>query len=412
MPFFTTLDSGRLCREIGDARSHVILAAPGVTGKVAQALIDAAGRLPALHVGVVLDVSAQVAHLGYGEFAAVERLRAASIDVRHHPGLRLGVLICDDHGWSFASPARLVETDPTVDIDAFNAIALTTAQVLALRNELPPVGRQETKSPAPVVGEHTVPQATMQEVATALQVAPPQQFDLARQTQVYTSIIQFVELELEGFNLPAHTVQLPASLPLLATNDENLKSRITAHFRVFGKQAPPKELAEIKTALEALRKKHLKPVGKAGRIIFKSELPKFKQKLELIGEELKKCQETLTKDLQKVIDGVVDSISPELGQALFASKPLPLSLRMRSTEPTLEDAVAQANDELRACFPLAAQLVQAMRIHIYYKDVTYATLQDESFCESLKALLPEDMKHHALFAEITAAKASETKAGE
>ena len=103
MPLFSTLTTERICSEIGSAQRNVILAAPGIGMLVADSLLLAYQRLPKGAVQVVLDVSPSVARLGYGEHAAVEKLAAAGISVHQHEGLRIGVLICDDTGWSFAT---------------------------------------------------------------------------------------------------------------------------------------------------------------------------------------------------------------------------------------------------------------------------------------------------------------------
>ncbi len=81
MPLFTTLTIERLCSKICAAERHVILAAPGISLPVAEALLQASQRLPRGAVQVVLDVSPSVARLGYGDHAAVERLATAGVPV-------------------------------------------------------------------------------------------------------------------------------------------------------------------------------------------------------------------------------------------------------------------------------------------------------------------------------------------
>lgn len=96
MPLFTTLTNKRICQEIEAAKKHVILAAPGICVTVAKALQHANQRLGQGAVQVVLDISARVTRLGYGEHTAVEMLNPAGVMLRQHGGLRIGALICDD----------------------------------------------------------------------------------------------------------------------------------------------------------------------------------------------------------------------------------------------------------------------------------------------------------------------------
>jgi hypothetical protein len=316
MPLFATLTNERICQEIEAAKKHVILAAPGICVPVAKALRHANQRLGQGAVQVVLDISARVTRLGYGEHAAVEMLNQAGVMLRQHAGLRIGALICDDAGWSFVTSPSLVEADPTADCEAFNAIALTSAQVMVLRAELPPVSKGEDPSSAleySVVGSEPVNEATLCKVKRALEIAPPQQFDLARQTHVYASLIQFVELTFEGFNIQSRRIQLPKTLPLIASQDKALKDRVSASLRVLDKIEKPKALQEVTERLEELRNAYLVPVGQAGRVMLKSKRDNFESELQTIEASLSQCKESLTNDLETALDGVVSAIVPDLG---------------------------------------------------------------------------------------------------
>lgn len=411
MPLFTTLDIDRVCKEISEARSHIILAAPGVMMTVAQALVAASKRLPQGRIRVVLDVSPQVARLGFGEQSAVELLKVEGLDVLHHPGLRIGVLICDDHGWSYAIPPRLVETDPMADSHAFNAIALTTAQVLALRGELPQLSADSTTGSADpalassLVGVAPVDDDKLKQVSSALAIAPPQKFDLARQTQVYTALIVFVELTFEGFNIQSRRVQLPKTLPLIASQDKAFKERFSASLKVLDSIEKPKDLKGITESLEELRKTYLVPVGPAGRIMLKSKRSEFEEELCEIEEKLAKCKETLTKELEAALYGVIAAITPELARAVLADPPP----RFRGLFPTTkESATEYVEQELNKAFPKAEKLVENMRIHKFYKDVTYETLKNPEFIERVASIIPKSVLKGALLVERTAAETGET----
>lgn len=421
MPLFTTLNATALCREIDEARHHVVYAAPGLTVAIADSLIKAFGRCQG-RVAAVLDVSTRVAHLGYGEFEAVQKLVAAGVTVRDHRGLRLGTLLCDGRGWAFSMAPRLVEADPTADGDAFNAIALTEAQVIALRAELPaiePIGAEAGSEPSrlaidpsdadvgtepslpPVVGEHPLEAAQLTRVQEDLRIAPPRSFDLAQQVNTYASMIQFVELELEGFNIGAREVRLPESLPVLATQSSDLKNRLSATLRVLGKAEAPPRLVEIRKALDALRGRYLFPVGRLGRVILKRNVADFQRSLDVLREEMEQCRDEFIDDLDKSIQKVIDDIAPELAKSATASPPL--MLRMAAAKPTLEQALEFVRKELAKALPTGKSLVQGLQIHCSYKDVTLATLKDGDFIGKLKAHLPDDMKQHPLVIEMVAA---------
>lgn len=405
MPLFTTLTNERICKEIREAKRHVILSAPGVCMTVAHALENASRRLGRDAVLVVLDVSARAARLGYGEHAAVELLDRAGVILRQHPGLRIGALICDDAGWSFAVSPSLVEADPTADNDAFNAIALTETQVMILRAELPPVGKSENHPLEPeysVVGSEPVDEATLQKVKRALEIAPPQQFDLARQTQVYAALIQFVDLNFEGFNIQSRRVQLPKSLPVIASQDRALKERLTASLKVLDKIEKPKTLREVTERLDELRHAYLVPVGQAGRIMLKSKRSDFESELKGIEKSLDECKESLERDLNNVLKGVIDALVPDLSRAVIANPPP----RFRGLFPATDESAAEyVREELGRSFPTAAELVAGMKIHKFYKDVTYETLKNKDFAERVMKVIPQSVLEGSLLREEVAAKA-------
>ena len=406
MPQFVTLTTERMCSEIDAAKRHVILAAPGIGMPVADALLQAGQRLTQGAVQVILDVSPNVARLGYGEHAAVEKLAEAGISLHQHEGLRIGVLICDDAGWSFATSPSLVEADPAGGSEAFNAISLTAAQVVVLRAELPAIKKaserkQEQAPEYTVVGTELVGEATLSKVKRALDIAPPQQFDLARQTQVYAALVQFVELTFEGFNIQSRRVQLPKSLPLIASKDKAVKDRLTASLKVLDQIEKPRALREITTQLEELRNAYLIPVGPAGRIMLKSKRHDFEKELKAIENLLDACKKTLATDLQAALKGVVDAIVPDLARAVMADPPPRFRGLFSATE---ESAVEFVKDELAKAFPTADELIAGMKIHKFYKDVTYETLKNKDFSERVMKEIPPSVLEGSLLQEHTAAK--------
>ena len=62
-------------------------------------------------------------------------------------------------------------------------------------------------------------------------------------------------------------MQLPKTLPLIASKDKAVKDRLTASLKVLDQIEKPKALREVTTQLEELRNAYLVPVGQAGRIM-------------------------------------------------------------------------------------------------------------------------------------------------
>jgi hypothetical protein len=254
----------------------------------------------------------------------------------------------------------------------------------------------------PAVGSEPIDEATLSKVKRALEIAPPQQFDLARQTQVYAALIQFVDLTFEGFNIQSRRIQLPKTLPLIASQDKALKDRVTASLKVLDKIEKPKALREVTEQLEELRQAYLVPVGQAGRVMLKSKRQNFENELTKIETHLNACKETLKKDLQEALNKVIDVIVPDLTRAVMADPPS----RFRGLFPaTEESASAYVREELAKSFPTAEELVSGMKIHKFYKDVTYETLKNKEFGERVMKEIPKSVLDGSLLQEDVAAKA-------
>jgi predicted GNAT family acetyltransferase len=276
---------------------------------------------------------------------------------------------------------------------------------MVLRTELPAVIKCEDDVPVreySVVGSEFIDQDTLHKVKRALEIAPPQQFDLARQTQVYAALIQFVDLTFEGFNIQSRRIQLPKTLPLIASQDRALKDRVTASLKVLDKIEKPKALQDVTKLLEELRQAYLVPVGQAGRVMLKSKRQSFENELTEIETRLTECKETLKQDLQEALNKVIDAIVPDLSRAVLADPPP----RFRGLFSATEDsAAAYVREELAKSFPTAEELISEMKIHKFYKDVTYETLKNKEFGERVMKEIPKSVLEGSLLQEDVAAKA-------
>jgi hypothetical protein len=99
MSTFTVVNDEVLVAYIAQTRTKLVFVASGVSLAVAEALgkrfLDA-GRLS---VTIVLDADPEVWRLGYGSLDGLKRVQQLAADnmleLRHQPGVRVGVLISD-----------------------------------------------------------------------------------------------------------------------------------------------------------------------------------------------------------------------------------------------------------------------------------------------------------------------------
>jgi len=221
--------------------------------------------------------------------------------------------------------------------------------------------------------------------------------------RVYASLIQFVELKFEGFSIQSRRIRLPKSLPLITSKDKAVRDRVSASLKFLNKVDKPKALTEVTESLEELRNAYLVSAGQAGRVILKSKRDDFEKELEAIENTLELCKKELVNDLQLSLDQVVDAIVPDLIQAVLADPPP----RFRGLFPVNEQfAETFVRGELAKVVPRAESLVKDMKIHKFYKDVTYETLKNKEFEEKVMQQIPKFILDGALFNEELAAKSA------
>lgn len=252
----------------------------------------------------------------------------------------------------------------------------------------------------PVIGDEPVKKDTVKQVKKALDIALAQAFDLARQSQVYTSLVQFVELKLEGLNLQARKVSLSKDLSLITTSDEGLKKRVSTTLKLLEKIDTPKQLADISEKINELRASFLVPVGNLGRIIIKNKRNDFEVILAEIKKDLDKCRIETQNLIEAGLEKTKHALVADLVRAILKKPPMQFRGMYQLNNADAERYVIK---ELGKVFPHAEKLVEGMKISCIYKDVTYYMLKNEDFANKLNDIIPESILDGALLREHTAA---------
>src|SRR5438477_9760238 len=98
---FSFINNDSLVEVISSAERYVIFAAPSISYSVAEAIVQRCHNKSDLRSRIVLDVDSDPMRLGFGEVDALTTLHHNGIEVRHAPGLRIGVVVVDDNAWVF-----------------------------------------------------------------------------------------------------------------------------------------------------------------------------------------------------------------------------------------------------------------------------------------------------------------------
>jgi hypothetical protein len=228
---FTVATDETLITLIATARHRLVVIAPALTVRVAEALVARFRELGQLDVRVVLDADAEVYRLGFGEEAALATIREAAernqLDLRQQSGVRIGVVIADDDTMIFSPVSKNIEAGSTF-AEKPNAILLSgvSASVLALAAGISDDPDNARATISPEVGSEALRQETVAKMQEDLKRNPPAQFDITRRLNVFSSRVVYIEFEMKNSKLSAKKVKLPEEFGTVS--NKSLRDQISA----------------------------------------------------------------------------------------------------------------------------------------------------------------------------------------
>jgi hypothetical protein len=393
MPFFQAFTSTDMAALFAKAERTICYAGPGIQRTAANALITAAARMGPELITVCLDFDERVLRMGFGDLEAVKALKAAGINVTTTPGLRMGLAVADDVGFSFTPTALYLEAEDQSS-QMMNAMRLSPDQAREALARLSPAARAAAVVLAPTAAEKQriseiaveVPTApikaeAIEQVERKIKEAPLANFDVARQVRVYNARLQYVEIELKHAAIERRRIAIPASILAIGADSEG-ESRFKTTFDLIekGSKLSSKPLSE---KVARLRKDFTPSLGKTlGRAIMKSAKPRFEARLEKLGAELEEFQATVEAELQTQLDNSRRAIVGHYAPLAKKDPPDAVSGIYGG------DVEAWLNNQLAGVFPNACDLVMKMTLDHYYKDVTFETLQEDEFLNAVREAFP------------------------
>lgn len=383
---FCAISDSRVAREVSLATRRVLYAAPGIREPVASALAAAHQRLGPGAVSIVLDTDEDTCRLGYGQIHAVRALATAGVELRQGPGLRIGLLICDDRAWSFSPVALCVESQRQSD-ETPNAIRLSENEAQSLANAICPVSQPgKVDPPVPQIGVQPLAERELRKVEAALEIAPPLNFDVARQVRVFQPYIQYVELRLEGCAISRHTVPIPPEL-LNLVGDDAVRNRLRTTFNLIGRNSSVSD-----SILQAEKKRLVdtftRSLPKFGRVLLREKRTEFDKRLESLREKVQAHQDLVKEKLGREIRISVAQIAKLCLPHVMAHPPDDLFAQVVGSKPKKKEALQWLLWKLERCFPTPDEVVSEMKLECQFKDVTFETLQDEEFEKAIREAFP------------------------
>jgi len=380
---FCALKSNRICGEIDSAAERVIYASPGLRVPVAKSLIQAHSRLGYGRVTVFLDCDEETCRLGYGDVEAIRMLTSAGLQVRQSPGLRFGLFISDEKGWSFTPVALYIE-DETFSDETPNAARLTSEQVEAFVNAVNVNDKPDSgDTGGPEIGITLLTNEELSRTEQNLRVAPPVRFDVTRQVRVFQPYIQYVELHLKGCSINRKVIDIPNAI-LNRRIGEELEARLKTKFNIISKQSESSD-RRLCQEIRRIREKYVKSLGRPWKpVILRSKRDEFDKEIEKLRQKVQEHRARVKANLQEEIDKSKKQIIEAFWRGVIDNPPDGLVGQITTHKPDEKIARAWLEDKLDTCFPRAEQIVSEMRLECQFSDVTYETLNQEGFVDALK----------------------------
>lgn len=396
---FCNISSADLANLIKSASGYVCFVGPGLQQITADAIVESSRRLGAEMITVCIDPDERVLRMGYGDLQAIKALMRAGVVINRAPGLRSGLIIVDDEGYSYTPNALLLEAELREEF-SFNALRLSLEQVNEALARLSPVAKsiavakastpeeKERIKALPVeVGTSIVGDSEIEAVGKRLEQAPPVNFDLARQVRVYNAYLQYIEITLTGAAIQRRRVPIPQSIQKIGGGEE-IEHRLRTTFDLIEKDSKLSSKS-LEDALNEIRSNFTRSLGKEhGRVVLKNAKPVLIERLEDLRTRLESHQKAIEEKLQEYLDSSREVVIEYYLPQIAANLPDGL-IGQTGSNPSDELVRRWLDRELRSVFPSAIDLLQEMKLEWRFKDVTFETLNAADFLRAIRKAFPD-----------------------
>ena len=410
MSTFRAVDDAALIGLIQGAQKRIVFIAPGLHEPVAMALGERFSEIDGLDVTVVLDPDEDVCRIGYGDAKGLELVndyaKKNGFWVRSQPGLRVGVLLADDMTLVWSPTPRSVEAPPGTtsqrdnlfdapQVAAPNGLMLGVNPGAQLARAVAAEGTDADPKHAEI-GKSAITPEQVKTTLDELKKNPPIPVDLARVTRVFSTKLQFVELEIKGAKISQTQLTVPNEL-LNADAKGELQGLIQSKLRAFadfkklevpvpayhnGKPLGTKEMPEVDLVSEAslllartaLEKRYIYDIHGYGRLISKDEKTAFEEQVDALKVQLlahaKGIKQLIDQQATEIIDEAVDLIMERARRSSNANKPDPKQLHA-----ALHERLTRSKEE-------------EPKVSLVFKDVTFEQTKNPNFRNLVNQALP------------------------
>lgn len=375
---FEAINDAAVSGLIRSANRRVLLVIPAVSREVAKAVEERWQTLGSDAVTVITDLSEVPYRLGFGELEGLKVLtdaaRRLQADIQTQEGVRLGLVIADETILLFSPTALAIEDHRTG----------RAANGFRFDSRNPAVGLDVERASSEI-GLQKADEVLIRRVTKRLEQNPPKQFDVTRTELVFSSEIEFVELELKGVEVQKKTASLPPDL-LRLIPDEGSRSLLNATFHLLDKADLADGFGKIREEKRRIADRYLEVLPKYGTVIRRRQKEEFTKAVDTLKATItsfsqarqEKMETTISANRKTLVDGFLPSV--------LKTPPA----RWEKYAPFDRDKVRRLLDrELSEAFGTVEDLLGGISLEVKFKGVTYEMLLDPKFKEAVLKRLPD-----------------------
>lgn len=385
---------GDIVHLLSGAQSEVILIMPAIHEEWITAL-KINPNINDINLFACIDNSESVIRNGYGSLKGLEELIKLNANIKECAGLRISFISVDNESYFIFLESRIISGNP----EGINAIVVGSEQALQFTQQFFPPPEVTTTLPVEPLDIET-----FKKVKVAITTNPPEEPDLKRRINTYSTLFQYMEIHFEGANIQSASVTIPTKA--LPFKDEELKKRMKTKYNLFTKEQTNKwqSLLDIKQKVEELRKEFLTSckLKKSRSILKKERRTEFIFEFEKLKKESEENVKTIIEDVQQEIQKSKLVLKAELTTFIKQNEPEEIKV---ISNPELKNTMIEEyvlNAIASAKIPTALDLIDKMKLEKQDAEFTVDDLSNKDFLDwfiEKKLITASDENELAKFAK-------------
>ncbi len=232
----------------------------------------------------------------------------------------------------------------------------------------------------PNVQLHAVDEEKIKEVETHLQEHPPRDFTEEKQTEVYQGYVGFIEIHVTGASLSGTTTLTIPQEPTELGLEADLRNRLSERMRIDLSGSVDLGARDVNRRVDAFREIFTRQMGPPlGRIYKKNDWPIMQTKWAEIEILVESANDKIKRSMHAAVENTISAAAKDWAKAIdenpIVKKQVPYDV-----EDIQKLLLTQWDRKQRAT---------RMKVQLFVKDLTWATLNNPQVRKKIEDAYPE-----------------------